>query len=352
VPGASRSKEAGMATTVPDEVTTRFTAIPPFAEPVTPWRPEYGGPEDRGESFHVVDDIYVYTAPDYGLGANSTYAITPDGVIVLDTLLLPSHAEDVVAHIRQRTDQPIRYASISHHHPDHTLGAGVFVAAGAELVSSYFTARMIDSHAFWYLMFLNGIFGGQLPESYVVPRNTYARSRQLWLGRQRIQQFELADSTRPAGESLDSTATWFPDARALHVGDTLLSGMHVYFSDGVSVADWLEELRRLRELVAELQPRVLLPGHGKPGDASLIDEQERYLLTMRSLVMDYTRGGEAPLTEEASARLRADIVGAFPEYRNLMAVDDNLGLIQMVGPQGFLQGHPAAMGAAPAPVFA
>ena len=137
------------ATTAPTEVTTRFTAIPPFSQPVMPWRPEYGGPEDRGQTVHAGGDIYVYMSPDYGLSTNSVYAITPDGVIVLETLLLPQLAEDVIADIRRRTDKPIRYASISHHHPDHTLGSAKFVEAGAELISSYFTARQIDSHTFW-----------------------------------------------------------------------------------------------------------------------------------------------------------------------------------------------------------
>jgi glyoxylase-like metal-dependent hydrolase (beta-lactamase superfamily II) len=339
------------ATIAPAEVTTRFTAAPPYTQPLMPWRPEYGGPDDRGQTVHVGGDIYVYMAPDYGLTTNSVYAITSDGVIVLETLLLPSLAEDVIADIRRRTDQPIRYASISHHHPDHTLGSAAFVEAGAELISSYFTARLIDSHTFWYMMFLNGVYGGQLPKGYVVPKSTYVRSRQLWLGRQRIQQFELTDSTTPAGESSDTTATWFPEARALHVADTLLSGMHAFFCDGASVPDWLEQLRQLRELVAELRPRVLLPGHGAPGGVELIDEQEGYLLTVRSMVMEYTQGGEAPLTDEGSARLRADIKAAFPEHRNEMALDISLSLIQMVGPQAFLVGQPVGTRSAPVPAF-
>jgi glyoxylase-like metal-dependent hydrolase (beta-lactamase superfamily II) len=339
------------ATTVPTEVATRFTAVPPFTQPVMPWRPEYGGPEDRGRTVHAGGDIYVYMSPDYGLTTNSVYAITPDGVMVLETLLLPELARDVIADIRQRTDKPIRYASISHHHPDHSLGADVFIEAGAELISSYFTARLIDSHTFWYMMYLNGIYGGQLPGRYTVPKSTYTRSRQLWLGRQRVQQFELTDSTTVSGESSDNTATWFPDARALHVADTLLSGMHAFFCDGTSVPDWLEQLRQLRELVAELRPRVLLPGHGLPGDAGLIDEQERYLLTVRSMVMDYTQGGEAPLSSEASGRLRADIIAEFPEHRNPLALDISLGLIQLVGPQAFLVGQPTGTRIAPFPAF-
>jgi len=345
-------EEAIMAAlTSPAEVETRFTAVAPYSQPIMPWRPEYGGPDDKGETIHAGGDIYVYMAPNYGLTTNSVFSIGTDGVMVLETLMLPRLAEEAIASIRERTDKPIRYASISHHHPDHVLGAAKFAEAGAEITSSYFTARLIDSHTFWYMMFLNGIYGGQLPGGYVVPSNRYSKSRQLWIGRQRIQQFEISDSTTPAGESSDNTATWFPEARALHVGDMLLSKMHAFFCDGASVPDWLEELRQLRELAAELRPRVLIPGHGVPGDVGLIDEQERYLLSVRSMVMDYTQGGEAPLTNEARDALRADIKAEFPEHRNDMALDISLSLVQMVGPQAFLVGQPSGRKPAPIPAF-
>ena len=66
---------------------------------------------------------------------------------------------------------------------------------GAELVSSYFTARMIDSSAFWYLMFLSGVWGEHLPQGYAVPADTFVRSRELWLGKTAVQLFEFTDST-------------------------------------------------------------------------------------------------------------------------------------------------------------
>ena len=100
--------------------------------------------------------MYVYSSPDYTLDVNTLYVTTSDGVVVLDSQLLPRHAEAVLRDIRARTDAPIRYVTNSHHHPDHVFGNLVFAEAGAELVSSYFTARMIDQSSFWYLMFLPG----------------------------------------------------------------------------------------------------------------------------------------------------------------------------------------------------
>src|SRR5215207_4976894 len=131
-----------------EQTTGEFFAAPPMAAPVLPWRPEYGTIDDVGDVIEVGGDVYVYSSPDYALDVNTVYALTPDGVVVLDTQLLPRHAEAVIQDIHARTDKPIRYVCNSHHLPVHVFGNPAFLAVGAELVSSYFTARMIDSSSF------------------------------------------------------------------------------------------------------------------------------------------------------------------------------------------------------------
>ena len=328
-----------------------FFAAPPIAAPVLPWRPEYGTIDDAGEVVDVGGDVYVYSSPDYALDVNSIFAITPDGVVVVDSQLLPRHAQAVMAEIRSRTDQPIRYVTNSHHHPDHVFGNTEFVGEGAELVSSYFTARMIDGSAFWYLMFLNGLWGGHLPATYAVPRTTFVRSRELWLGSSAVQLFEFTDSTTVAGESLDVTMAWFPKAKVLHVADTVWPGSHTFFADGTSVPDWLIQLDQLRELVNELRPKVIVPGHGAPGDVGMIDAQERYLRAVAQMVEDHCRGGEIAVTDEIKDKLRHDIVNEFPEHRNQIPLDISLQLLQMLGPLAFLVGRPDATTAPRLPSF-
>jgi cyclase len=329
----------------------QFFAAPPMVEPVMAWRPEYGTIDDPGETVDLGGDVYVYSSPDYAVDVNSVFAITPEGVVVLDSQLLPRHAEAVVGEIRARTDQPIRYVSNSHHHPDHVFGNQVFTAAGAELVSSYFTARMIDASSFWYLMFLSGLWGGHLPHGYQVPRSTFVRSRELWLGTTAVQLFEFTDSTTVAGESVDVTMAWLPQAKVLHVADVVWPGAHTFFCDGTSVPDWFVQLDHLRELVGELEPRVIVPGHGAPGDVGIIDAQERYLRAVTRMVQDYCRGGEIPLSDEAKAKLRQEIVNEFPEHRNHIPLDISLQMLQMLGPVAFLTGRPDGTAPARLPTF-
>jgi cyclase len=331
--------------------TGQFFVAPPIAEPVAPWRPEYGSIEDEGEWTDLGDGVSVYSSPDYTLDVNTVCSITSEGVVVLDSQLLPRHADAVVRGIRERTDAPIKFVSNSHHHPDHTFGNKVLVDAGAQLVSSHFTARMIDSHSFWYLMFLSGLYGEHLPQGYVLPRDTFVRSKELWLGNNVVQLFEFTDSTTVAGESVDVTMTWLPQAKVLHVADTVWPGSHTFFADGTSVPDWFIQLDHVRDLVNELKPRVIVPGHGAPGDAGMIDAQERYLRKVSGIVEEYCRGGETPLTDEAKAKLRQEIVNAFPEHRNHIALDISLQLVQMLGPLAFLDGRPDGATAARLPTF-
>jgi len=328
-----------------------FFAAPPMAAPVLPWRREYGSVEDKGEIVDVGGGVFVYSSPDYTLDVNSVLVITSDGVVVLDSQLLPRHAEAVVREIRARTDKPIRYVSNSHHHPDHTFGNLVFREQGAELVSSYFTARMIDGSAFWYLMFLSGLWGEHLPPGYAVPRETFVRSRELWVGKTAVQLFEFTDSTTVAGESVDVTMAWLPQTKVLHVADVVWPGAHTFFADGTSVPDWFIQLGHLRELVNELKPRVIVPGHGAPGDVGMIDAQERYLRAVARMVEDYCHGGEVPLTDEDKAKLRQDIVNEFPEHRNQIPLDISLQFLQMLGPVAFLIGRPDGANAPRLPKF-
>jgi len=210
---------------------------------------------------------------------------------------------------------------------------------------------MIDGSSFWYLMFLSGVWGGHLPQGYAVPRTTFVRSRELWLGKTAVQLFEFTDSTTVAGESVDVTMAWFPKAKVLHVADVVWPGSHTFFADGTSVPDWFIQLDHLRDLVNELKPKVIVPGHGAPGDIGMIDAQERYLRAVARMVEDYCRGGEIALTDEAKGKLRQDIVNEFPEYRNHIPLDISLQLLQMLGPVAFLVGRPDASTAPRLPVF-
>ena len=90
----------------------QFFAAPPIAAPVMPWRPgvRHHRRPGRDRSTSAVTST-CYSAPDFALDVNTLYAITPDGVVVIDSQLLPAPRGGRAADIRARTDQPIRYVT-------------------------------------------------------------------------------------------------------------------------------------------------------------------------------------------------------------------------------------------------
>ena len=57
-----------------------------------------------------------------GINSNTTFIITKEGVIVVDTRVTPKEARKVMAEIRKRTELPILYTINTHYHGDHTFG--------------------------------------------------------------------------------------------------------------------------------------------------------------------------------------------------------------------------------------
>ena len=63
-----------------------------------------------------------------GFNGNAGFVVTPEGVVVIDSLGTPTLARRMIATIRKVTDQPIRYLILTHTHPDHAYGAVAFRA--------------------------------------------------------------------------------------------------------------------------------------------------------------------------------------------------------------------------------
>ncbi len=86
------------------------------------------------------EHAYAYTAEG---DPNTGIIIGDDAVMVIDTQATPVMAQDVIRRIREVTDKPIKYVTLSHYHAVRVLGASAFFAEGAEhiIASQDTTAR-------------------------------------------------------------------------------------------------------------------------------------------------------------------------------------------------------------------
>src|SRR5437660_11773363 len=71
------------------------------------------------------DHAYAYTAEG---DPNTGVVVGDDAVMVIDTQATPVMAQDVIRRIREVTDKPIRYVTLSHYHAVRVLGASAYGA--------------------------------------------------------------------------------------------------------------------------------------------------------------------------------------------------------------------------------
>jgi glyoxylase-like metal-dependent hydrolase (beta-lactamase superfamily II) len=209
---------------------------------------------------------------------NAGFVVTADGVVVIDALASPRQGEQLLRAIRGVTERPIAWLVLTHHHPDHHFGAVALRKAGARVIA-HPDRRTLASEggedalmAEWVrvvgLDAMRGFEFADRPDRPVTAADT------LRLGGKSIV------ITHPgAGHSPGDLIVWLPEAGVLFAGDLLVEDGVSMVVDGNS-----SDLLRVLDTLGEMQPRVVVPGHGAiPARAAdLIGRTRDYLIGLQT----------------------------------------------------------------------
>ncbi len=208
-------------------------------------------------AIQVVSNVYVFD--------------TGDGLVLVDSGS-PFSAQHVFDEVRRWSSAPVRRVIYSHGHIDHVFGVDAF---DEEAEREGWAPPEVIGHEnlprrFWrYIMTAGynghinlrqfGIVGlePQWPTEYRFPDETFADMHLLDVG---DIEFQL---THDRGETDDHTWTWLPEQRILCTGDLFIWAVPNAGNPAKAqryAAEWADALRDM----AELRPRLLLPGHGYP----------------------------------------------------------------------------------------
>ena len=218
-----------------------------------------------------------------GAGSNAGFIIGDDGVAVVDTFQSSAAAERLVAAIRERTKQPIRFVVNTHYHLDHVAGNGVFRDAGATILAQRNVRawERAENLKWW---------APNVPpdkrawvESLVLPNVVYDDGVDLYLGSRRVEVRVM-----PGHTGSDSVA-FVPDADVVFTGDLFWNATLPNTTDAETAA-WVETDVRL----GTDHPRAtFVPGHGEVGKAADVAAFRGYLEALRSAVASARQRGLA-----------------------------------------------------------
>ncbi len=214
--------------------------------------------------------VYLVTGfPNVGIVVGSK------GTLVIDTGLGPKNgalmaklAGDLA---RRAGGAPQLYLTTTHFHPEHAGGEGGF-PQGTIILRPRVQQQELDKDGRNFVAMFAKMerFAPYLQDvTFRTADVLFDRDHHLDLGDVQVQLM-----WRGAAHTLGDEQIWVETDRALFTGDLAMKDIKPQrTAQGVTWADWI----RILDELAALKPRHVLPDHGATGDASLIEEQRRYL---------------------------------------------------------------------------
>jgi cyclase len=206
-------------------------------------------------------------------GSNHTWIVFKDYVVVIDANF-PKEAADVLAAIKKTTDKPIKYVFDTHHHGDHAYGNTVWAKAGAKILASSKTARLLK------------VNGPKQWEEQAKGRKDLRENKLKEADESFDEKFELDDGTQRVeflhlghAHTIGDAVAYLPKHKILCTGDACVNGAFNYMGHSNS-ASWIACLEKMEKL----DVRLVCPGHGPVTTKDLLGRQKRYFADMRAHV--------------------------------------------------------------------
>ena len=243
----------------------------------------------------VTDNVYVESEISV---CNTSIVVTKEGVVVIDTPMVPANARKLAADIARFG--PVRYVINSEPHGDHIAGNcyfGGMVVTHDGTRDALLKAKPED---------ITGMLQMMAPDSLPLDKEFHFRPSDITFS-ERLTLY-LGDHTfhliHMPGHTPYSLAVYVPEERIVFTSDNINLGMPV-FRDALP-DKWLETLKRLEELDVD----KVVPGHGEVTDKSSFSQMSKIVKGWIDAVADAIAKGmslEEAMEEVPKAEQFADM---------------------------------------------
>lgn len=264
----------------------------------------------------IGQDLYAYISDNDG-SANSTFLVTSEGILVVDTGLNPHEAQKLLAAIRSVSPQPIRYIINTHYHPDHQ-GGNATLSKDAIVITTQFTRERTQALLAGPLASRRGDFR--------LADETVADSFTIFLG-----SYPIEVTAPGKGHTLGDLVVDFPQQQAMALGDLFMHGSCPAMDEG-SVENWIKTL----DSVLAKPLRAAVPGHFALGSKRDVRFFRDYLSDLFAQVKEMAARGDSLEQIRRGIRMEKYLsLRQFPQYE--ATFEDNAASIYQqleAGPLG------------------
>jgi len=257
--------------------------------------------QDLGRNFlKIKDGIYVYARD---ANSNCGIIVTTEGVVLIDSGPNPPDSVIILRAIKQLAVQPIRLLINTETHNDHTTGNFVFsppavviAAQGAtQGIKSYYNPKRNEKLIAGSSEMREAFRGIRL----VTPHVEFHDRLVLNMGDRTLELLQLKNIHSDA-----DTAVWLPKEQVPFSAATAAVKRFGFLRPFVTIENIKFDIKKLKAL----NPEVVVPAHGLPGTAQLLDETDAFYDILLDRVGKQMAQGKS--LDEIKRELR------LPEYQN------------------------------------
>jgi cyclase len=237
-----------------------------------------GIPNWPTEFKEIADGVFAYIqAGGPGISnlniSNAGLILGPEANVAVDALWAPPMTRDFIGHIRRTSKNPVDHLLITHHHGDHTYGAGFF--RPAEIVSHSRCREVLSTMTVPDPERMRQA-GSPYAEDFVglqlaLPTLTYENEMTLYAGDREVRLLYCG----PA-HTVDDTLVYLPREKVLFAGDIAFYYVTPLAFQG-HVSGWIKAIDR----IAGMDVEVIVPGHGPVGGKAELAEVREYMALVR-----------------------------------------------------------------------
>ncbi|HNW02066.1 MAG TPA: MBL fold metallo-hydrolase [Burkholderiaceae bacterium] len=225
----------------------------------------------------VVEGVYAYigetdgrTYENEGLNANIGLVVTPEGAVLIDSGATFQSAHKIQEAVKKVTSQPVRWVINTGGQDHRWLGNGYFRAQGAEIMAHASAESDMKARAGGHLETLKVLkerLDGTIPT--LPNRFVQGNDTRMALGGVMIEL-----KYRGGGHTPGDMVVWLPQKNVMFTGDVVYVDRVLGLIPVSLTRTWLQSFA----MIDEINPQILVPGHGNVTNVATAQAQTRNLL--------------------------------------------------------------------------
>lgn len=223
--------------------------------------------------YAAVGETSARTPANAGLNANYGLIVTPQGAILLDSGASTYSAKLLAQAVAQVTPQPIKWVINTGSQDHRWLGNAYFSALGAQIWAHEAGAADMQQRGQQQLASLKQALQGQMDDTDISPATNLIRGKGKtvhWGG------VELEFIYSGGGHTPGDMLVWLPHQKIIFSGDVVYVDRMLGMLPVSKSKAWLDSFDALNQL----NPLIIVPGHGNVTDLFKARQQTRDLLAM------------------------------------------------------------------------